>query len=205
MPRVRFERFDTLCNAELFFWQIEESCEELSELIGDGGLLLAEAKERFKSPGRQREWLAVRALLQQTPYKGSVLCYSDSGKPCFADGCRFLSISHTDEYVVVVVSNTPVGIDVETKNRNAYAVMKSFLQPREIEYVMACDIPADEALLLWSAKEAAFKLASDKVAVLKEICMVPQNGGYKVIYPDGATAVCSVHVLGKFVLSIAVF
>ena len=129
-------------------------------------------------------------------------CY---GKPNAKHLNVEFNISHSEEVVVCAISDKPVGIDVETKNRNAYAVMKSFLQPREIEYVMACDIPADEALLLWSAKEAAFKLASDKVTVLKDICMVPQSGGYKVISPDGATAVCNVHVLGKFVLSIAVF
>ena len=64
---------------------------------------------------------------------------------------------------------------------------------------------ANDALLLWSAKEAAFKLASDKVTVLKEIGITKNANFYAVNYPDNSVAHCKSIVLGDIILSVAGF
>ena len=172
-------------------------------MLADNDTLLAEAKKRFKSVDRQREWLAVRALLQCTPYKDDKILYQSNGKPSFAKYGRHISISHTQGYVVIAVSDSPIGVDIELSGRNAFAVAKSFLQPQELDILAASSSPCDEALVLWSAKEAAFKLASDRVAVLKEIGITMNANNYTVTYPDGATAKCDVFISDDFVLSVA--
>ena len=201
MPQMYFEKLKSFCNAEIFFWHIKEDCNELSSLIADNGMLLAGAENKFKSVSRQREWLAVRALLQYTPYKGAVIEYRGNGKPYFANNSKYVSISHTQEYVALAVSESPIGIDVELTNRNALSVAKAFLQPQEIESLAGCGNAAHEALCLWSAKEAAFKLASERVSVLKEIGITKNANNYTVAYPDGTTAVCDVCVLEDIVIS----
>ena len=82
MPQIYFENLKSFCNAEIFFWHIKEGCNELSEYIADNGTLLSEAKRRFKSESRQREWLATRALLHSTQYKGETILYNDNGTEC---------------------------------------------------------------------------------------------------------------------------
>ena len=68
---------------------------------------------------------------------------------------------------------------------------------------MTSSEPENEALHLWSAKEAAFKFASHKISVLKEIGITKNANNYTITYPDGATAVCSVNMLDGAILSIA--
>ena len=203
MPQIYLEKVKSFCNAEIFFWHIEESCKELSELIADNGISLAEAQERFKSCSRQREWLATRALLRHTPYKEKKIIYGNNGKPCFANSNKHISISHTSRYVTIAVADYPIGIDIEWANRNALSVSKSFLQPQETEILSQSDSPTQEALILWSAKESAFKLAADKVAILKEIQTTKNEVGYTVTYPDGTTAICYIQIVEDIILSIA--
>jgi phosphopantetheinyl transferase len=201
MPQIYFENLKSFCNAEIFFWHIKEGCNELSEYIADNGTLLSEAKRRFKSESRQREWLATRALLHSTQYKGETILYNDNGKPCLAGNNRHISISHTNEYVAIAVSDYPIGIDIERTDRNAYAVAKSFLTEQEIDILTQENNPSKQALCLWSAKEAAFKLASENIAILKEIGITKNADNYIVAYPDGTTAVCDVCLLEDIVVA----
>lgn len=203
MPQIYFEKVKSFCNADIFFWHIKESCEDLSVILADDGLSLAKAQQRFKSVSRQREWLAVRALLQQTPYKNEKILYQGNGKPFFAKCGKHISISHSQCYVAVAVSVSPIGVDIESVNRNALAVASSFLQPHEMEILSTGNSMANDALLLWSAKEAAFKLASDKVSILKEIGITKNANNYTIIYPDGVTAKCNVSIFDDFVLAVA--
>lgn len=172
-------------------------------MLADDGLLLAKAQQRFKSVSRQREWLAVRVLLRHTPYNDNEILYQGNGKPFFAKCGKHISISHSRCFVAVAVSESPIGIDIESSDRNALAVASSFLKPQELEILSVGSNAANEALLMWSAKEAAFKLASDKVSVLKEIGITKNANNYTIIYPDGATAKCNVFVFDDFILSVA--
>ena len=203
MPQIYFENLKSFCNAEIFFWHIKEGCNELSEYIADNGTLLSEAKRRFKSESRQREWLATRALLHSTQYKGETILYNDNGKPYLAGNNRHISISHTNEYVAIAVSDYPIGIDIERADRNAYAVAKSFLTAQEINILTQENNPSKEALCLWSAKEAAFKLASENIAILKEIGITKNADSYTVTYPDNSTAKCDCLILDDIVLAVA--
>lgn len=203
MPQIYFEKLKSFCNAEIFFWHIKENSNELSNVIADNGILLACAEEKFKSESRRREWLAVRALLHSTQYKGDTILYHDNGKPYFAGSNKHISISHTNEYVAIAISDYPIGIDIETISRNALAVVKAFLKPREIELLSDSENPGNEALCLWSAKEAAFKLASERVSVLKEIGITRNANNYIATYPDDTTVKCNVFIIDDFILSVA--
>ena len=197
MPQVCFENIEKIRDVEFYFWHIEENCDEFSELIADNGMSLAEAQVKFKATARQCEWLATRALLQQTPYKGQKILYHANGQPYLEN--RHISISHTRDYVAIAISESPIGIDIEHKGRNALAVANSFLQQQELD-----NITAEDALRLWVIKEAAFKYAPEKAAVLKDIRTVKNNDSYAITYPDGTTAVCLISSIGEILLSFCV-
>ena len=107
------------------------------------------------------------------------------------------------EYVAIAISASPIGIDIESINRNALALIKSYLQLKEICDLVECSNTSEEALLLWGVKEAAFKLASEKVAVLKDIRVEKKIKGYAITYPDSSTAVCKVQIIGDILLAVA--
>lgn len=209
MPQI-FPYTNKPDDTELYFWLIGESAEELASLIPGGDSLFAEAHERFKAPKRQCEWLAVRALLQQTPHKGLEILYQNGGKPYFGNSDKHISISHTGNIVAIAIADKETGIDIEIKGRNALAVAAAYLQSQETE---AVDGEADrnaEALRLWTAKEAAFKLAPEKAAVLKEILAQPitesttAGRSYRITFKDGTTALCRVAEEADFILSICI-
>lgn len=206
MPIIHIKTDNTV-NAEIFFWKIEESITELSDIIADGGMLLSQAQKRFKSTKRQCEWLATRALLMQTPYKKSQILYHSNGQPYLENSNMHISISHTAEFVAVAIADTPIGIDIEMKNRNAIAVADAFLQPHEAETLQGNTDRDKEALRMWTAKEAAFKLYPDRSLVLKDItASLQQNSGntslYTITYKDGTTATCHTTEHNSFILSV---
>lgn len=209
MPQI-FPYTNKPDDTELYFWLIGESAEELASLIPGGDSLLAEAHERFKAPKRQCEWLAVRALLQQTPHKRLEILYQNGGKPYFGNSDKHISISHTQEFAAIAIAGRPIGIDIESPERNAHAVASAFLQPQEMEALPADGDQKREAVRLWSVKEAAFKLAPEKAAVLKEILAQPitesttAGRSYRITFKDGTTALCRVAEEADFILSICI-
>ena len=206
MPIIHIET-DNAIDADIYFWKIEESCEELARLFDKGDIMLADAAKRFKSVKRQQEWLATRALLMHTPYKELQILYHSNGKPYLSDKSMHISISHTQSHVAIAISGEPIGIDIETKNRNALAVSNAFLQPHETEALQGNTDRDKEALRIWTAKEAAFKLYPDRSLVLKDITAgLQQNSGntslYTITYKDGTTATCRTTEHNSFILSV---
>ena len=71
-----------------------------------------------------------------------------------------ISISHTRGYAVVLLSDDScVGVDIEYRSDRVLRIAKRFIRPDETAATV------NEMLLLWSAKEAVYKLFSeDKLA-----------------------------------------
>lgn len=185
---------------ELCFWRIEESVEELAALIDGGDGLLAEARSKFKAVERQREWLAARALLQHSGHDVSALAYMPGGAPCLKGTGRHISISHTRGLAVVAISKRPVGVDIEAEGRDASKAIRMVVGSSD---AVICN---DEALRMWTAKEAAFKLSPDSCVTIKDVRLEKASCGgscaeYNVTYPGGASAVCRTYGIEGYVLS----
>lgn len=90
--------------------------------------------------------------------------HQPSGKPFLNAQCSIpptqISISHTRGYVALLLSNdSNVGVDIEYRSNRVVRIAKRFIRPDEVADTV------DEMLLLWSAKEAVYKLFSeDKLA-----------------------------------------
>lgn len=111
---------------------------------------------------RQRERLAEQLLLTammdgDTSYS---IDHEPSGKPFLTSPLTpltsHLSISHTRGYVVMLISeDSGVGVDIEYRSDRVERIASRFIRPDEqVE-------TTDEKLLLWSAKEAVYKLFSE--------------------------------------------
>ena len=111
---------------------------------------------------RQRERQAVLALLREMTHDDSIsIIHEPSGKPVVAaDGLALqgwhISVSHTKGYAVVLLSSRErVGVDIEYRSDRVESIASRFIRPDEHTE------STDDKLLVWSAKEAVYKLFSE--------------------------------------------
>lgn len=135
-------------------WHVTETNEELAALMTDGHKILAQAKSQFKSESRITEWVAVRVLLHHMLGNNAHIAYQSNGAPHLVGKCDAISISHTKGYACIALSNKKkVGIDIERLSTKVERVKSYFINESE-----PCDGSLVKMHLIWSAKEAIYKL-----------------------------------------------
>lgn len=140
-------------------WKITESEAELRTMTSIPSDELEEISY-IKNESLRKQRLAVRALLDAMFDEKVYLSHHDNGKPYIENNAINISITHTDQYVAVILNDEDeVGIDCESLNRDFSAVEKKALSEEEIGDLE--DEQKNEQLAIyWCAKEAIFKLTS---------------------------------------------
>ena len=137
-------------------WELTESEKELL----NGVILTTHCKRRLsqmRSSIHRKGFLGVRQLLKQAGYTPQNLSYDAMGKPHLSDQ-KFISISHSFEFVAVVISSQEVGIDLEKERPKIHTIAPKFLHPSE-----CAQLSSDRMLTTsWCIKEAAYKLIGQK-------------------------------------------
>ena len=83
--------------------------------------------------------------------------YNEYGAPYLADGPYF-SISHCKQAIAVVVSDSPVGVDIEGIRKMDDGLVRKTMNTQEQTQIAAADNPAQEFIRLWTRKEAYVKM-----------------------------------------------
>lgn len=152
---------DDDAHSRLAVWQITETEEELRELTSIPTDELEEISF-YKSESVRKQKLAVRALLD-TMFEDKVyLSHHDNGKPYIENNATNISITHTDRYVAIMLSDDEeVGIDCESLDRDFSAVEKKALSEDEIEELEDnAEERRTQLAIYWCAKEAVYKKMS---------------------------------------------
>lgn len=153
-------------------WKMQESWEELTEQL-QHPTLCQEALQRFSAPHRRMEWLTVRRLLQVLIGKVPEIDYQPNGKPIIHNRGMHISISHTKEYVAVILANREVGIDIEQYGQRVHKVKTRFIRTDETILPYRGD-DTWSLLLHWSAKETLFKcLGTSEVDFREHLQILP--------------------------------
>ena len=99
-----------IADTHVYTWQLTETVAQLS-----AGFTLSQGEEErlttIHSQKKQREFLAIRHLLQQAQLPTTALYYTPEGKPQLEG--RNISISHSQDFVMIALSLRPIGIDIE--------------------------------------------------------------------------------------------
>ncbi|REJ80038.1 MAG: hypothetical protein DWQ44_04085 [Bacteroidetes bacterium] len=147
-------------NYSLGIWESLEKTEELREKV-----ILSQVEEnlwlQFRSEHRKREWLAVRLLFRNLSdqFQTEQIRYESSGKPVLSMG-HSISISHTGNYVAVLISETPsAGIDLEALRPGIVNLAGKFVSQEESLHVPE-KRKVEHLHVLWGAKEVLYKLYS---------------------------------------------
>lgn len=121
------------------------------------------------APGgrRRAELAAEQTLMTQAFGPDAVLAHDAHGAPR-VDGRPdlYVSISHSADACVLAVSDTPVGVDVESLRPQLQRIAHKILTEAELARAHY-DTPS--LLRLWTAKEAVFKCAAIPSLVISEI------------------------------------
>ena len=154
MPQFFYERISHI--GEAYVWKVTET---EAELLSLRTLSVSEQShlQLLKNPQKRLHWLAYRVLLQEVLGSDFEIHYLNDGKPVFVSPQKFLSVSHSKDFVAVFLSDTqPVGIDIEKISDRIQNVVPKFLNEAEQQN---SDL-SDNSLLhfYWGAKEAVYKL-----------------------------------------------
>lgn len=168
MPLIKEKEFEP--KTRLGVWKIEEAVHHLQELY------VPVEKEtvfaRLKTERRQKEYLASRIALQRLSKEPILLHKDENGRPQDAAKKKHLSLSHADGWAAAIVSDKPVGVDIENYREKIFKVAHKFHSKNEA--LLFGNVDEIQALsLLWSAKESVFKRFSDlHLAFLEEMELV---------------------------------
>ena len=154
-------------DSELIIWRMNETLDELMELSlhqYDHEL------EGISNEVRKKERILSRYLLETLIGKVADVNYEASGKPIM-DGVNF-SISHTKNYVAVIVGSDTVGVDIEHKSDRIFKVTEKIMHTDELNTLSSFAKNTEQtgifsseaqkfALLCWCAKETVFKMIDE--------------------------------------------
>nr|WP_042244873.1 4'-phosphopantetheinyl transferase family protein [Nonlabens ulvanivorans] len=165
--------YKTLTNREnttVYVWKITES-----EAWLRTGLELSENSINrlftMSSELHRRGFLSIRHLLRVAGYTDQNLYYNVDGKPHLDDGMN-ISITHSYEFTAIIISNEPVGIDIEKLRDKIKRIAPKFIGYEE-EFVTELEDAIEPLTVIWGgAKESMYKLYGTKGLGFKAHCYV---------------------------------
>jgi 4'-phosphopantetheinyl transferase len=142
----------------LGIWELTDT---LDSLLQNLPLTQTEVQEleRISNEKRKREFLSVRLLLNEMNKAKSEICYTHMGKPYLTGFSCHVSIAHSQELAVIVLSGENAGIDAESLSRNTEKIASRFLSETELLNIAGTSDPHLYRIIYWCAKEAAYKYA----------------------------------------------
>jgi len=146
----------SLHNTQLAVWHSTEEDNFFIEALGLSSDELVTYHDM--RPHRRKEWLTSRYLLHRLG-RDSVrrkVQKDLTGKP-YRLGCnRFISLSHSRDYVAAIISDRPTGIDIQRKEEKIARIQHKFITDEE-----SAALPGHKHLdyyhVFWGAKESMYK------------------------------------------------
>jgi phosphopantetheinyl transferase (holo-ACP synthase) len=169
----------------LLVWKIEESWDEISDMHQlkkpDYDAIMS-----IKSEKRRIEKVLTRYLTAKLLNKDPLIDYTDTGKPVLNNSSKKISISHTNGFVGVMISDEfEVGLDLELLTERIFRIKHKFMSDTELKVI-------DEKkemlhlYLHWCAKECLVKVFDNKSFIFdKDLLVEPfipeLEGAFKVL------------------------
>lgn len=157
MPLFKIINHDQ--ETKILIWKISEAIDELlfeTPLNENSKIRL----QNMKSILHQRGYLSIRKMLKILGYSDLDLYYDTSGKPHLLDK-KFISISHSHEFATLIISNKPVGIDIEMLKEKTLKIARRFMDVLHLEN-LSDEETIKKATVIWGVKETIFKIKNEK-------------------------------------------
>lgn len=160
----------------VYIWKIEEDLRTLKSTLnvaeGHTTILTDHCQNRLdgmKSELHQRGFMSIRHLLAEAGYTDFDLYYTAEGKPHLHDG-KHISITHSYHFTAIIVSDQPVGIDIEMQRDKILRIAQKFTPIEEYYTLTSSEARIRKLTIVWGAKESLYKLyAQSGLSFLKHI------------------------------------
>ena len=147
-----------LVSEAIWAFDLQAALNEISEQRREQAL-------KFKHEQGQRLCVLAYLLLKQALREGygitenPVFEYNEHGKPSIVGHPEiFFNLSHCKEAAICVVSDQPVGVDVEGIREYKESLVNYTMNDEEIAQIKTAENPAAAFIRLWTMKEATTKL-----------------------------------------------
>ena len=138
---------------------------DLEAALGEISAQRREQALRFRYELGQRLCVLAYQLLKQglrETYgitENPIFEYNEHGKPSIVGHPDiFFNLSHCKEAAVCVISDHPVGIDVESIREYKESLVRYTMNDAEIREIESAENPASAFIRFWTMKEATMKL-----------------------------------------------
>ena len=147
-----------LVSEDIWDFDLDEALRDISEQRREQAL-------KFKHEQGQRLCVLAYQLLKkglQQEYgitENPIFEYNEHGKPSIVGHPEIcFNLSHCKEAVVCVISDQPVGVDVESIREYKESLVRYTMNDEEIREIEPSENPAATFIRLWTMKEATMKL-----------------------------------------------
>ena len=149
-------------NIKLGVWHITENKAILKKFAQEAKINLTTLPQ-VKNENRIKQWLATRLLLNYF-FSDATIFYDEKGKPFLSNG-RHISISHSGDYVAIIINETKnCGIDIEKVSNKIERIKHKFLNEFDIKNITT----QEDLTIYWGAKEALYKYYGKKEVLFIE-------------------------------------
>ena len=144
---------------------------DLEAALGEISVQRREQALKFRHEQGQRLCVLAYQLLKQglrEAYgitENPIFEYNEHGKPSIVGHPDiFFNLSHCKEAAVCVISDHPVGIDVESIREYRESLVRYTMNDAEIREIESAENPASAFIRLWTMKEATMKLVGTGIS-----------------------------------------
>lgn len=120
-----------------------------------------------------RAGLMIKDVLGEHGISQEEIKYTDNGRP-FIEGLDF-NVSHSGEYVMLALSSSRVGCDIERIKERNYSVARRYFSDGEKQWLEESDNKELAFYSIWTAKESYIKLTGEGILLdftKYEVCPV---------------------------------
>jgi len=170
MPLLKITTLNS--HTQLLVWKITETFDELFQSVALKDVSLARL-EGMKAESHQKGFLGVRRLLMEVGYTDFDLYYDEFGKPHLKnkrEGKRekgeeeqpkkHISISHSHDFSVIVLSEENIGADLEILKDKTLKLAPRFMDVSHLDNLSEED-RLKKATVVWGIKESVFKIKNE--------------------------------------------
>ncbi len=118
---------------------------------------------RFQNERRRAEHLAWRRIVRRELGRNVSISYNEVGAPVVDTPNTYISVAHGAGCVVVAISDSRIGVDVESQERDFTKAASRYMSDEE----MALSVEQSWPAKVWTAKEALYKLYGKRGIELK--------------------------------------
>lgn len=172
-------------NDKIYSFDLQEALAQLSEQRREQAL-------KFKHELGQRTCAAAYLLLcdglrkEYGIIEKPVFEYGEHGKPSLIGYPHIqFNFSHCREAVICILSDQPVGVDIESIRPFKQTLVDYTMNEEEVARIQQAERPDFEFIKLWTQKEAVLKLIGDGISKdMKQVLLNPPASLTTVISED---------------------